>query len=415
MSDGRARVVEFTNGFHVGGGEVQVLELLRRLPSDYEVFVHALDATGPLLEETRALGYEPRVHPLGGSFMRPAALTEALRLAHWLRSERIDLVHAHDFYSTLLGVPAARLARVPVVVSRLDLVHWHGRARHLALAAASHAADRVVANCDAVRDLVVHRELVAPRRVVVIRNGLDIDRFDALRRGSLAAPLPDTGGVPVVALVANMRHEVKRQEDFLVALAQVRRGVPDVAAFLVGEGARRPLLERIAKDLGLEDAVFFLGGRPDVPAVLARATLGVLCSRQEGLSNAVMEGMAAGLPMVVTDAGGNSELVEDGERGYVVSPGQPEALAQAMLRVLTDPRRARRMGEAARRFVERELTLRRMIDAHDRLYRRLIGSRRPGFESARAQTGNGRLLDRRPKTAPSGPGSDAPDPARCAR
>jgi glycosyltransferase involved in cell wall biosynthesis len=106
--------------------------------------------------------------------------------------------------------------------------------------------------------------------------------------------------------------------------------------------------------------------------VLARATLGVLCSRQEGLSNAVMEGMAAGLPMVVTDAGGNAELVKDGERGYVVAPEQPDALAQAMLRVLADPARARRMGGAARRFVEKELTLERMIDEHDLLYRRVI-------------------------------------------
>jgi glycosyltransferase involved in cell wall biosynthesis len=172
-------------------------------------------------------------------------------------------------------------------------------------------------------------------------------------------------------LVANMRHEVKRQEDFLAAFAQVRRAIPGARAFLVGEGARRPLLEQTSRDMGLGDVVHFLGGRSDVPAILARATFGVLCSRQEGLSNAVMEGMAAGLPMIVTDAGGNAELVKDGERGYVVRPEQPAALAQAMLRVLSDTDRARQMGAAARRFVEEELTLEQMIDAHDQLYRRL--------------------------------------------
>jgi glycosyltransferase involved in cell wall biosynthesis len=176
-----------------------------------------------------------------------------------------------------------------------------------------------------------------------------------------------------------MRHEVKRQEDFLLALAQVRRGAPDAMAFLVGEGPRRARLERLAGELGLGGAVFFLGGRPDVPAVLARGTFGVLCSRQEGLSNAVMEGMAAGLPMIVTDAGGNAELVKDGERGHVVAPERPDALAQAMLRTIADPARARRMGEAARRFVEKELTLERMIDGHDRLYRRLV----PGARAAK--------------------------------
>lgn len=350
---------------------MQLLELLRRLPSDYDVSVHALDARGPLLDETRALGYEPRVHPLGGSLLRPAVVAEAVRIARTLRTERVDLVHAQDFYSTLLGVLAAKIAGIPVVVSRLDLVHWHGRARHLALAAASHAADAVIANCEAVRDLVVYRERVPGERVVVIRNGLDLARFDA-QRAALAAPLPDTRGAPVAILVANMRHEVKRQEDFLTALALVRRGVPSMRAFLVGEGQRQRQLEATARELGLADAVTFLGARGDVPAVLARGTLGVLCSRQEGLSNAVMEGMAAGLPMVVTDAGGNAELVKEGERGFVVPPERPEALANAILRVVGDPGRARRMGEAARRFVERELTLDRMVGDHDRLYRLLV-------------------------------------------
>jgi glycosyltransferase involved in cell wall biosynthesis len=382
MGGRRIRVVEFTNCFHVGGGEVQLLELLRRLPLDYEVSLHALNASGPLLDDTRALGYEPHVHPLGASLMRPASLAEAMKLAVWLRRERIDLVHAQDFYSTLLGVPAARLAGVPVVVSRLDLVHWHGTVRHLALAAASHAADVVIANCEAVRQLVVERERVAAHRVVVIRNGLDIPRFDEQRRGALAAPLPETGDGPLAVHVANMRHEVKRQEDFLVALAQARREVKGLRALLVGDGARRQPLELLARSLGLEGVAHFLGTRADVPAILARATFGVLSSRQEGLSNAVMEGMAAALPMLVTDAGGNAELVRDGERGFVVPPERPELLASAMVRLLRDPGLARSMGQAARRFVEEELTLDRMVSEHDRLYRSLVPRATPDHRTA---------------------------------
>ena len=375
------RLVQFTNCFHVGGGEMQFLELLRRLPSGYDVSVHALDPRGPLLAETRALGYEPHIHPLHGSLMRPATVTETARLSWWLRRERIDLVHAQDFYSTLLGVPAARFAGVPVVVSRLDLVHGHGSVRHVALAAASHAADVVIANCEAVKRFVVERERIPAGHVCVIRNGLDVERFDAAMRAPLLEPLPGTGNAAVAVLVANMRHEVKRQEDFLTALAKVRRDGADVVAFLVGEGARRGVLERMAADLGLERAAFFLGGRKDVPAILARGTFGVLCSKQEGLSNAVMEGMAAALPMLVTDAGGNAELVLDGERGWVVPPERPDALARAMTRILEAPARAERMGAAARRFVEAELTLERMIAEHDRLYRQVARGAR-GLDAA---------------------------------
>jgi glycosyltransferase involved in cell wall biosynthesis len=367
----RLRIVQFTNDFRVGGGEVQVLTLLRALPAHYHVEVHVLDARGPLLEETRSLGYEPHVHRLGGSLLRAGSVAEIVRLARHLARERVDVVHAQDFYATLVAVPAARLARVPVVVSRLDLVHWHGPARHLALAAASHAADAVVANCDAIRDLLLYREHIAPGKVTVIRNGLDVARFDAMRSAGTTAPLPSTAGAPVAVLVANMRHPVKRHEDFLHALARVRAAVPRVKAFLVGEGELRPELERLARSLRLGGAVHFLGRRLDVPAILARATFGVLCSRQEGLPNAVMEEMAAGLPVVVTDAGGNGELVRDGVRGYVVPVERPDALAHAMLRLISDPEQARRMGQAARRFVRKELSVEKMVAAHDRLYRRL--------------------------------------------
>ncbi len=373
MTTDRIKVVEFTNCFRVGGGEVQFLELLRRLPSVYQVSVHALETRGPLIEDVRALGYEPIVHPLAGSFMRPATLVETMRLSKSLRRDRTELVHAQDFYSTLIGVPAAKLAGVPVVVSRLDLVHWHGRARHLALAAASHAADVVIANCEAVRQFVVNRDKVPASRVVVIRNGLDIARFDAARAGALEALLPDTGDGPVAVHVANLRHEVKRQEDFLEALALLRADFPNLRALIVGEGSRKRMLEAMAERLGLSGVAHFLGRRDDVPAVLARGTFGVLSSRQEGLSNAVMEGMAAGLPMVVTDAGGNAELVKDGDRGFVVPPERPAALARAMATLLRDPERARRMGRAARKFVETELTLERMVEEHDRLYRRVAG------------------------------------------
>jgi L-malate glycosyltransferase len=117
--------------------------------------------------------------------------------------------------------------------------------------------------------------------------------------------------------------------------------------------------------------VHFLKHRGDVPAIYERADFGVLCSSAEGMSNAVMEGMAAGLPMVVTNVGGNPELVADGERGLVVPPLRPDALGEAFLQLLSDRERGRRMGAQARAFVERELSLTRMVRRHDALYRRV--------------------------------------------
>ena len=371
MAEQPLRLVQFTKSFHIGGTEVQVVELLRGLPSSYRVQLAVLQDEGPLLGSVKQLGYTPEVFSLKGSLARPNSALQVARLARWLRRERVELIHAHDFYSTMLVVPAAKLAGTKVIVGRLDLAHWHGKARRALLNGLTQMADHVVANAEAIRRMLVEEEGMSAERVSVIPNGLDLARFDARVREGLNAPLPDTGNAPVVVHVANMNHPVKRQEDLLQALAMLRREGHVLHAFLVGDGPRRPELERLAGELGVADTVHFLRHRTDVPALYARADFGVLCSSAEGMSNAVMEGMAAGLPMVVTRVGGNPELVADGERGLVVPPHEPTALCEAFRRLLADRELGRRMGAEARAFVERELSLERMVRRHDAMYRRV--------------------------------------------
>ncbi|HZH03931.1 MAG TPA: glycosyltransferase, partial [Myxococcaceae bacterium] len=331
MSATPLRLVEFTRSFYLGGTEGQVVELVRGLKPRYDLRIAVLQEVGPLAPDIRAMGFAPESFPLNGSAARPNTAVQAVRLARWLKKTGAQLLHVHDFYATLIAVPAARMAGCRVVVGRLDLAHWHGRARRAALSALTHAASHVVANADAVREMLVQEERLPPSRVTVIRNGIDLPRFDAQRAAGLASPLPEVNGEPVAVLVANMNHPVKRQEDFLEAVARVRARRP-LQAFLVGDGPRRPALEQKASELGVAHAVHFLKHRQDIPAVYAQAAVGVLCSDAEGLSNAIIEGMASRLPMVVTDAGGNAELVQDGERGWVVPKRDPSALAEALLR-----------------------------------------------------------------------------------
>ncbi|MGC4115479.1 MAG: glycosyltransferase [Myxococcales bacterium] len=274
------------------------------------------------------LGLKPFELPLAGSFARPGTLRQIARLAAYLRRERIALLHAHDFYTTLIAVPAARLAGVASVVGRLDLGHWHTSGQALALAAATRAADAVVANAEAIRRKLIEMERLPADRVRVIHNGIDLAAFDRVRAAPLGEPLPEIAkGRVVIAHVANMTHPVKAQEDLLEAMASLKSRHPEALLLLVGDGVRRPMLEAMVARLGLGDSVCFLGRRGGVPAILARCHVGVLCSHAEGLSNAVIEGMAAALPMVVTDAGGNAELVKDGERGFVVPVRAPLQLA----------------------------------------------------------------------------------------
>jgi glycosyltransferase involved in cell wall biosynthesis len=367
----RTCVAQVANSLYLGGAEGQLVELLRSLGERYDFRVAVLHAAGPLLEQVRALGLAPTPFRPRGSLARPSTAALIVRMALWLNRERVELVHVHDFFASVLAVPAARLARCKVVVGRLDLGHWHGPLRRVALAQLTRKADHVIANAEAIRRLLTSREHIPSDRISDIRNGIDLNRFDERLKEEPASPLPDTGGAPRALLVANMNHPVKRQEDFLVALAHARaQGLP-IQGLLVGDGPRRPQLEAFAEELGLGGAAHFLGHRTDVPAIAARCTVGVLCSTAEGLSNAIIEGMAARLPMVVTSAGGNPELVAHRERGLVIPPESPFELSAGVAYIVAHPRDARRMAAAGRAFVEAELSVALMAKNHDRLYQRL--------------------------------------------
>lgn len=368
------RMAHFTRAFYIGGTEAQLTALLAGLPQDeFSLSVGVLNRAGPLLPKVEALGLSPSEFPLGSKFARPQTVASVARLAGWLRERRIELLHVHDFAATLVAVPAAKLAGCKVVVSRLDLAHYHSRGQRAVLAGLTRAADHVVVNAEAIRTMLIEEEGIPHQRISLIRNGLDLPAFDRAARAGLTAPVPDTGGDPVLLHVANMNHPVKRQEDLIQAMALLQDLRIPVQAFLVGDGPRRQELEALCGKLRVQQRVHFLGYRTDVPALYGKAAVSVLCSSAEGLSNAIIESMAASVPVVATNVGGSPELVRDGERGLIVPPFTPASLALAIERLLGDRERARAMGAAARTWVERNLTLETMVTAHADLYRRLTG------------------------------------------
>lgn len=384
------RMAMFVRSFHIGGTEGQVVELLRGLPRSYDIKVAVTHDAGQLLEQVWKLGFIPDEFSFHGSVKKPNTFWQIARLAAWYRKHRVELVHAHDFYTALLAIPAAKLAGVRSIIGRLDLAHFHTPWQRKALIACTRMADHVVANADAIKRMVAEEEGIPEERVTVIHNGIELGRFDRRMSEELEAPLPETGDAPLLVHVANMAHPVKRQEDLLHALARLRQSGQKLHAFLIGDGPRRPMMEALARQLGLQGMAHFLQHRTDVPAILARSTLGVLCSSHEGLSNAVIEGMSARLPMVVTGVGGNPDLIVDRRSGFVVPPFQPEALAEAIGKVLSDPARARSMGQRGREFVEQHLSLERLCERHDEMYRKVVEGR--GSRSRRSAAPRGRSL-----------------------
>jgi glycosyltransferase involved in cell wall biosynthesis len=293
-----------------------------------------------------------------------------------MREAGVRIVHATDFNTNLLALAAGRLAGARVVVSRVDLGHlrdgfgkWHREAEKWN---ARHA-DLVIANAEAVREVCIREERCRPERVVVVRNGLDLARFDELSAQPLQAPLPIGPDDIPVAVIGNL-WPVKGHRTLVEAAALLARRMPQVRFLCAGEGPERNPLEQLISELHLGDRVFLLGHRLDVPAILARMRAACLCSSAEGLSNALMEAMAARLPIVATAVGGNPELVRPGENGLLVAYGDAPSLADKICELLADPARAAEMGRRGRARVEAELTLARMAEAHGAVYQRLLES-----------------------------------------
>jgi glycosyltransferase involved in cell wall biosynthesis len=372
MSPPPQTILQLVDCLEIGGTERQLLELVGRLDRRrFRPLVACFKARGELLPALRALGVEPLELPLEGALLQPNTLRQLHRLRTFIRAEGVQLLHAHDFYSNLVGIAAARLSGVPVIASRRDLGHWLSPAKRRALQLGLRGADCILANAEAVARRVVLVDKLPRDRLHVVPNGLDLAAFDRARARPPSPPLPlRPDGVPRIAMVASMFLPDKGHGDLLEAASRLeRRGVRAQYLF-VSDGELRARYEEEAKSRGL--SAHFLGKRDDVPALLGAVDLAVHPSWSEGFPNAVLEAMGAGLPIVATAVGGIPEVAPHREAALLVPPRAPEALARAMESLLADPIRAQALGQAARQRVEQLYTLDRMTERVEQLYDQLL-------------------------------------------
>ena len=304
---------------------------------------------------------------------RRSTWREIARLAEWLRRERIDVLHAWDADAAIFGQFAARRAGVAFATSRRDLGQIYPRWKLALMRRADRCAARVVANAEAVRDHFAARGVPADK-VVVLPNLLDVEERDRLAE----RPCPGADRLPSGRRMAVVnRLDPEKNTGLLIeALPQVRQAIPDAVLIIVGAGREMPFLREKAAAMGVADAVCFLGERMDVPALLRLCEAGALVPKSnEGLSNTILEYMAAGLPTLATDCGGNRELVRDGETGRLVS-GEASAaeVAGAWVSLLRDSGESAAMGRRARAFVEQRHAPAVALEAFRRLYAQVAGT-----------------------------------------
>lgn len=295
-----------------------------------------------------------------------STLVEIHRLARWLRRERVDVLHAWDADAAIFGQFAARLAGVRLLTSRRDLAQIYPRWKLVLLRRADRAAVHVVANAEAVRRHFMAQGLAADK-IEVLPNLLDLEEFDeqARRPFSMEARLP--AGQRLV--VVNRLDPEKNTELLIRALPLVRQQAPEAVLVVAGDGPEMPALRQRARALGVGEVVGFLGEVHEVPALLRRCEIGALVStRNEGLSNTILEYMAAGLPVLATDCGGNRELVRNGATGALLAAGTGAAeTAREWVNMLHRTDRGV-LGRTARATVEEFYSVQKGLDAFAALY-----------------------------------------------
>ena len=361
-----------TNTFETGGSERQFAVLARNLrPEQFQVHLGCIARRGTFENEF----HDVPEFRLGGSLFGWRAMRTRIRLARHLRKERVDIAHAFDFYTDLTLIPAARLARVPVVIgSHRQLGDLQTPAQFRAQAVTLRWCDAIVCNSRAAADRLAATGL-QQEKLFVIGNALPGEAFAA---GSPA--LPRIPGRLRVGMVARMNARYKNHSGFLRIAADIKSRVPDVEFVLAGDGPLRPDLEKESEQLGIRASVVFLGDRRDIPDVLASMDVAVLTSDSESLSNVILEAMAAGLPVVAYDAGGNSELVSK-ERGALIRAGDEKAFADAVVGLLSANPMRERLGRAAREFVQDNFRLEQVRSRYEELYQHLLA--RKGVKRAR--------------------------------
>lgn len=368
------RILMFIQSLELGGSEQQCVEMARLLARNgFAVTVGCMRRAGPLRRKLAEAGLELVEFP-AGSLLRPRALFQMLRLARFMRARKFTVVQANDLYANLFAVPAARLAGIPVIVSsQRDLSDWwwYTPWRRRLLRRVQQLSTCVIVNSEAIRSQLVREDKFDLEKIRVVYNGIDVERYATAHRDVVRRSIGHSITITdrLIVSVANMHSAVKGHSDLIKAARTVCCQRADVRFLLIGDGKIREALEAQAREAKLDKSVLFLGHRTDVADILPCCEIGLLASKAEGLPNAVMEYMAAGIATIATPVGGVPEIIEHESNGLLTPVGDPDSLARQILLLLDDTTLRQRLGQAGRETMQSKCGFASVLSSLKRIYK----------------------------------------------
>lgn len=372
-----SRVLLITTGLAYGGAETQLVRLALRLKArGWEVSVVSMTPPKAYVEELEKAGISVHSLEIRRKLPDPRPI---LRLARLIRSQKPDIVHSFMVHANLLARLIRPVVSVPVLICSARSTYEGGRFRELLYRLSDSLCDLTTQVSQAGLERYIRVGAVPENKIRYIPNGIDTDRFrpDPEVRKRIRGELENESAFVWVAVG---RFDIpKDYPNMLRAFSCVNQDHPDTLLIIVGDGPLRQAMEELASNLGLKDRVRFLGIRRDISELMNGADGYVISSSWEGMANVLLEASATGLPIVATDVGGNREVVRDGEIGFLVSPKYPEALAGAMLRLMSlSEEERRRMGEAGRSYIEATYSMDRVVEMWETLYREMLSNKEIG-------------------------------------
>lgn len=354
----------------LGGGERVVLRLASLLPQyGYRVSILTFYAH-PESPCVRLSACPIYVLPLRCTYDW-YALQGAVALRRFLRSQHIQIVQTFFESSDLWAGLVTKVASTAKLIwSRRDMGILRSSKHRAAYKWMASLPDAVFAVSDQVRQHCIQIDHLPAARVTTIYNGIQLEHWSEFETRS-----PRLDCAIAITTIGNIR-QVKGHDIFIKAAALVVRQFPQATFYIVGSVLEPDYfdhLQDLVQSLGLSTQCYFSGATTDLQQTLRATDVFVLPSRSEGFSNTIIEAMAASLPVVATNVGGNGEAVKDGDTGYVVPVEDPEALAAAILKLISNPAMAVQMGHAGRRRVEELFTSRIMMTAITGVYEKLLG------------------------------------------
>lgn len=374
MSEKKLNILQIVDGFRMGGAETKLCELIERLDTtQFNNHLANVGPSGPLDSRFNALDVPKyqcqRKH---GFDFHPV-----FQLRRIMEEQKIDIVQTTLFWADVVGSIAARLAKVPVVLSWETVTHegdpyhaqWQRRAGYQV---AMRFTDKVIAVSHEIKESLIRRRGLSPEKIEVIHYGVDLEKFvpNGMARNLRSELQVDMG--QIILVITARLEEVKGHKFFVDAFKAITDEFSDVIALFVGDGSRREALEKQARELEIEGRIRFLGIRNDVNKILNASDIFVLPSiAGEGLPNVVLEAMACGKPVVATDVGGTTEAVSHGESGIIVPPGDAGALAAALKETLKQREKIALWGKNARKRAEDEFSLEKQIGNFESFYKEI--------------------------------------------